>query len=336
MIPGTDHARELKLALGSPRSLCEKLGLTKDSTRQANDGITVLCPLHSERTPSCSVTHGDVGARFFCFGCKVGGDSLHLVAAVHGLDVASNFKEVLLAAAELVGRQDIVDEINGDKPYQKRELPKVSTPPPDRVYPAVSEVQSLWTGACPVTELEASKRLLEARALPAAEVARFDLARSITANQPLPRWASYQGQSWRTAGYRILVPMFDAAGEMRSVRAWRVEDSGGPKRLPPAGCRATGLVMANGWALTLLREKRGPRRVLICEGEPDALSATLRWPGIPVFGIISGSWGPDFAERIPLGSQVIIATHHDTAGDKYAEIVKATVKSRAQVVRSAA
>ncbi len=112
-------------------------------------------------------------------------------------------------------------------------------------------------------------------------------------------------------------------------------------RLPLAGWvsilhRASGLVMANKYALALLRTRRGPCRVLTVEGEPDFATASLRWPWLPVFGVGSGSWGPEFAARIPLGSEVVVMTHHDQAGDKYAEIVKATVKGRAQVVRSAA
>jgi hypothetical protein len=76
--------------------------------------------------------------------------------------------------------------------------------------------------------------------------------------------------------------------------------------------------------------------VLVVEGEPDFVTAVLRWPWFAVFGLISGSWGPDFAARIPFGSEVVVMTHHDPAGDKYAEIVHRSVRGRAQVIRSAA
>lgn len=333
----SDHAREIRLALKDPHRLCSALGLLQHKHTRAGRNYVVCCPVHGDRTPSCSVRiaqDGTVAVK--CFGCDLAGDALHLVAAVHSLDLSANFKEVLLAAAEIAGLHTVIDEINGKAPYQKRELPPVQELPPERSYPPAGEVRELWTGACSVENESSVKRQLETRALPPHDVARLELARAITANQPLPRWATYQGNTWRFAGYRLIVPMFDPDGEMRSVRAWRVEDSDGPKRLPPAGCKANGLVMANGWALTLLRKKCGPRRVLVVEGEPDALSATIRWPGTPVFGLVSGSWGPEFAERIPLGSEVVVMTHHDPAGDKYAEIVKATVKSRAHVIRSAA
>lgn len=333
----TDHAREIKIALRDPVRLCTALGLTKGATRQAG-GLLVCCPAHADRTPSCSVRVGPDGTvQVKCHGgCELAGDALSLIAAVHQLDLSANFKEILLIGAELAGLATVLDELSGKKPYEKREPPPQPDMPPERVYPAVAEVRDLWTAACSVEDDDAVKRLLEGRALPPADVARLGLAKAITGNQPLPRWATYQGQTWRFHGYRMLLPMFDAAGDMRSVRAWRVTDGEGPKRLPPAGCRATGLAMANGWALSLLREKRGPRRIVVVEGEPDFCSATIRWPGTPVFGLINGSWGADFAARVPLGSEVIVATHHDQAGDKYAEVVKATVRGRAQVIRSAA
>lgn len=39
-----------------------------------------------------------------------------------------------------------------------------------------------------------------------------------------PRWASYRGEAeahapWAVRGYCVIVPMYDAAGELRSVRA---------------------------------------------------------------------------------------------------------------------
>ena len=54
----------------------------------------VLCPWHSERTPSCSVklaSDGTIAAH--CFGCGAGGDVLSLVAAARGLDARRDFGE---------------------------------------------------------------------------------------------------------------------------------------------------------------------------------------------------------------------------------------------------
>jgi hypothetical protein len=129
--------------------------------------------------------------------------------------------------------------------------------------------------------------------------------------------------------------MFDHVGELRSLRAWQVgPNTDGPKRLPPAGHRATGLVLANDAALRCLREPSAPVQALIVEGEPDALSAAQAYPGVPVFGVVSGSWSEAFAARIPLGSEIAIHAHHDAAGERYAAHIKSTLAKRAVVTRS--
>jgi hypothetical protein len=134
----------------------------------------------------------------------------------------------------------------------------------------------------------------------------------------------------------MLVPVYDHTGDMRSLRAWRIEGEGQAKRVPPAGCKATGLLMANRGAVEILRGRGAPRRVLVVEGEPDFLTAATSWPDLVIFGVVSGGWTEDFAGRVPLGSEVIVATHHDEAGEKYAAHVAKTVKTRAVVRRSAA
>jgi hypothetical protein len=132
----------------------------------------------------------------------------------------------------------------------------------------------------------------------------------------------------------VLLGAFDVLGALRSLRAWQVNDTPpGPKRLPPAGHRATGLVLANDAALRTLRSPAGPVKLLIAEGEPDFLSICQRYPGIAVMGVVSGSWHQGFADRIPFGSLVTIRTHHDAAGARYAEAITKTLQQRAVVKR---
>jgi hypothetical protein len=122
--------------------------------------------------------------------------------------------------------------------------------------------------------------------------------------------------------------MYDHVGQLRSVRAWRITGGDSPKRLPPAGCRATGLVMANRQALAMLRGRYCPTRVVIVEGEPDYATASQQWPRDAVIGLVSGSWTPDFAERLPRRTGVVLGTHNDVAGDRYAEQVAQTLGGR--------
>lgn len=331
-----DHVQEIRRSLTDPVLLCDRLGLLKGAKRQSR-GVTICCPAHGDRSPSCSVMiarDGTIGVK--CFGCDFAGDALSLIALVHGLDLSSDFKEVLLAAADLAGLSQIVSEINGSKPYEKRELPPLPEPMPERVYPPQEEVLDLWAGCCATNSDGSTVGNLAARAIDVATVSRLDLARVIMPDHPtpLPGWASYRGRSWMATGHRLVVPVFDATGERKSLRAWKMIESDDPKRLPPSGYRATGLIMANDRARELLMKKKGPCRVLCVEGEPDWIVASTQWPWLPVFGIVNGSWGQDFAARIPMGSELVVLTHNDTAGDKYAEIIKSTVKNRAVVLRS--
>ena len=56
-----------------------------------------LCPFHHEKTPSFYVD--EEKGLFYCFGCKAGGDLIHFVERIEGLD----FKEVLRRLAEEAG-----------------------------------------------------------------------------------------------------------------------------------------------------------------------------------------------------------------------------------------
>jgi DNA primase len=96
-------ATAVRRALTDPSRLCGALGLTKGSRRQAR-GLTVLCPFHREKSPSCSVRLGADGTiQVHCFGCDASGDALCLVAAVRGLDIKSDFSLVLDEAARIAG-----------------------------------------------------------------------------------------------------------------------------------------------------------------------------------------------------------------------------------------
>jgi hypothetical protein len=336
-----DHATEIRRTLTDPRKLCDALGLTKGADRQPGGGLTVCCPEHGDRTPSCSVSRGKDGTiRVHCFSCKWGGDALSLVASVHGLNLRNNFREVLLEAAQIAGLHDAVDELRGKVEWRPRELPPEPETLPDPEYPSTAEARSVWeTGALPNDDAQASEHLVGRRIDPDI-VAQLGLARCLPPwpvdGYPLPQWARYRGSWWPQSGHRLIVPVYTADGVMRSVRAWRIEGDAPAKRLPPAGRKATGLIMANRRALEVLKPGTTPCRLMVVEGEPDFLTAATRWLDAGVIGVISGGWTDDFAKLVPLGSEVLICTHHDPAGEKYAEHVTRTVRKRAVITRMAA
>lgn len=326
-----DYAREVRSALTDAAKLCAGLGLAKGALPQAS-GLLICCPVHGDRTPSCSVTRGPDGTvRVRCFACDFSADALGLIAHVQGLSTrdADGFREVLAEGARLAGMLQLEAEIRDGKPRQDR--PKVEAPQagPPPSYPDRDELAALWMGGTHPAEDPEASRYLVGRMLDPQLVGDRELARVVV--PPLPVWAQYGRRTWAETGHRLIVRAMDSNGRTRSVRAIQVRTSDPPKRLPPKGRKAAGLVLANHAAQKMLRGEVRPR-VVIVEGEPDF----LQWSTLtedPVIGLVAGSWGDDFAKKIPRGSRVAIRTHEDMAGEKYAAQVVASLAGRECVIR---
>lgn len=377
-MPG-EQALEVKAGLArlGPFGLLEQLAIAHQRDGRA---AVLLCPFHGERTPSARLRVGPEGTlQLHCHGaCQRTWDALSLVALARGLDEQQQFVEVLVEAARLAGlyqlEADLLRERSGLPAGAGPKAPHPAPPPPARpplAYPPETEVKALWAcGTKPLVDYRPSGpdtveavvadreayAALEQRGLSPEAVTDLDLARVIAPGAQLPRWARYrgrhraeshpQGLPWPELGYRLVLPVYDAKGAMRSVRAWRVgpakhEDD--PKRLPPALCRADGLLLANAEARAMLERGHDPgakhelARLIVCEGEPDFLTIATRYHDAleahpAVLGLVSGSWTAEVASRVPCGS-VVVATHHDEAGDRYARLVLESLKARCQVRR---
>lgn len=334
-------AREIREALTDPRGLCERLNLIagpRSFTRQAS-GVIIRCPFHDEHTPSCSVRLGrDRTVAVRCHGCGATGDALSLIAIANGLTMrGDDFRQVLILGAELARLYDLQAQLESGKPAgevtRAAPKPRPKLPPePERDYPPADEVADLWARTLVLdadAQTWARGRGLDPDLL-GQTVGGHALARSLPLKGDLPWWARYQGKTWRETGHRLVVPMFDATGTMRSVRAIRIVDGDSPKRLPPGGYRASALVMACDLALGMLRGTFAPRRVLVVEGEPDTLAWMTERTKLAYarFGIVSGSWTREFASRIPHDCDVIAVTHGDDAGERYAKEIEATLTSQ--------
>jgi len=349
---GPDHAAELAadFAAIGPFGTCDRLGL-----KHRREGRTawICCPWHSEQTPSCTVAIGPCGTiRVHCFACSQTWDVHALVAQLRGLDTRADFRAVLLEEADTLGRSDIVDALEGrtaePRPARTappRPVPVQATPAP--TYPDRDQVLDL-IASCTLTarDAEATQALAD-RGLAASDLDVRGLAYALPKSAALPAWARYRGRSWLDTGHRIIVPVVDANGVVRSVRASRVGPGDTPKRLPPAGHKASGLVMADAMAVEVLRAGAwpswapGPAQIVIAEGEPDWWTWAVRTPlhRIPkhaCIGIFSGAWTADIAARIPDGAKVAIWTDHDAAGEKYAQQIADSLADRCTLIRGGA
>lgn len=339
-----DHAGLIKQRLTDVHRLCTQLNLTEGAKRQAR-GLLIRCAFHQEKTPSCSVTLGPDGTiRVKCFSCGAGADALGLIAVVHKLDAHREFRQVLIIGAELAGLSDLASALQRGRsedyvPPPAPERPAPTEPTPE--YPDGAEVNALWTACTKVALDGEAVQYLKQRGIDPVAVSRLDLARVLAPTTALPRWARYRGEhetarTWMESGHRLILPVYDCDGRMRSVRAWRIVDGDTPKRLPPAGHRTAQLLLANASALTWLRHSEdmafGPptMQLIVCEGEPDYCARATLTDDEPVVGILSGSWHAGFANKIPSLSEIILRTDCDAAGDRYAQEIVASV-SKIQV-----
>lgn len=205
-------------------------------------------------------------------------------------------------------------------------------PPP--VYPPGAA--GFWEACRPAGMDSACAEWIQRRGLNLGSVEVWGLARALPSVGALPRWAS----SWRIRGYKLLLPLYDAEGVLRSLRARLVRaDSCGPKELAPSRFAARGLVLACHIARRMLAGSSPDwwrPEILVVEGVPDWLTWASRQSdahegGPAVLGIGAGSWSPEVAERIPDGSRVMLRGHAGAAGEHYMETIAASLAGRFEV-----
>jgi len=324
--------------------VARELGLPIAPARGASGGALYHCPAcDAERRHAKSRDkRGAVGVRrdgfgWRCFQCDASGDALDLVAlALEGRRLPDLHDTGKATVREWCVRWLGLEAGTPSSPRPRplaRPAPVVEPAP---TYPPAAEVDALWAACVAVTDdAEVAAWLAEQRKIAPADVAADDLARVLPRDARVPSWASIGGRPWSTTGHRLVVPMVDAGGEMRSLLARRVPNptaEGERKSIAPKGYGRAGLVMANKAARFLLcsdlPELRG-LRVVVAEGETDWLAwATTN--ALSVLGMVSGSWSADIAARIPNGATVVIATDADAEGDKYAAKITNTLAERAR------
>ena len=324
------------------------------------------CPVCGAEKRGDTDPRGPVGARpdglgWVCHRCKASGDVIELLA----LQVAG------AKAKHLTGNQwldlhrfcaqkgwcdPVTDDKDSGKPVKVKPRPTpppIEIPPPNRPPPA--EITQAWANAMPVSEVPEVSEWLVRRGLDPTELADRDLARALSTNTPLPRWAKAKDRTqgepgvwkpWPVAGFQLLLPFRDHTGAMVTFqgRCTLPEiPQGVTKSLSPTGYQIAGAIMACPLATQILTSgglpdwwPAGERlQVVVTEGIPDFLTwsthvTTDRETAPAVIGLIAGSWndteGIKLAKRFPVADW-IIRTHRDEAGDKYAAAIYKALKA---------
>lgn len=274
-------------------------------------------------------------------GCGAGGSVAALLAALRFHEVpARGDPRWVEVFRELEGTVEM-----RPRPVVRRPAPRPVDDAP--TWPPAAEVAALWDAARPLQELDDDDVVaayLRSRGLDPRRIGVLDLSRALGPGTRLPAWAP-RGAST----HRLLTPMVDPAGALRSLRFRAVGAApGGRKTLNPRGYGYAGLVLADPMARALLAGRpddegvRWDGRVVVVEGEPDFWTWATH-PGrfgvattYAVVGLASGSWSAPLAARIPDGARVIVRTHHDPPGERYAEAVRRTLAGRCPVLRGGA
>ncbi len=233
--------------------------------------------------------------------------------------------------------------------------PRPATPPRTEIEekptrPSQDEIENLWNASLPVgSDPEATAwfahRYADTATWSLQQAKLWDLARAIPSDHRVPRWARSRGGPWTYTGHRIIFRLWDHTGQAASLRARCIDPTTTPKSLAPAGFSVKGLVLADPLGQQLLGGVCPtwwqPREIVVAEGEPDWLLWALRqreWEpqGPACLGIESGAWSPQIADRIPTGARLVIRTHHDEPGERYARQIATSLGGRCRILRSSA
>ena len=305
------------------------------------------CPAtkRGQRDRRLPASFGALGWR--CWVCGASGDALDVLAyAVTGSRLSSDREQLETIRADLAARGLISeDDHRPARRAPRRPLPPPPVePPPSEAWPPVDEVREFMQSGLKVSEDAQVVDFLRHRYKQHTDrlialLEHLDLARAIP-DRTHPRWARIGGKRWREQGFRLMFPLVDASGQMRSLRVRRttLEASTLPKALPPVGYGCRGLVLACDRAAALLRGETPDwwpegrlHRLVIVEGETDWMSLLVRRKtdhDPALIGLYSGAWLPDHSAALPHGAILHIRTDNDDAGHRYAEGVARASRNR--------
>ena len=300
-------------------------------------GHTVTDNKNVDRCPVCEAQGGCrvYGHRVLCFhaDCEIKATATDLIA--HRLDLVTFGAD---GWAEPLTREGFAAVEAFRAEHDLEVLPVIAAPKEDPAglrAPFSAEVATVWSEASPVDTDRPTTNFFKHRGIDVDAVVSQDLARTVPSMIKEVGWGSY----W-PKGHRLLLPVYDAQGDLVAVRGrWvhprdpKPAKSVSPTGWPPGALKST--CYANDLGVELLKgEISDPVNVVIVEGGMDFLTWSTVRPDVAVFGVWSGSWSKDIADRIPDGSAVVIRTHHDAKGNEYGMKVALTLAGRVRLLRS--
>ena len=205
--------------------------------------------------------------------------------------------------------------------------------------PPRAEVRALWEACEPVSTIVlATLSGRERQNIDPGEASKRHLVRRLPDAAALPGWA----RCW-PSGHRVIVPLYDASGELVSLRARAEGDPGrAPKELGAKGFEVRGTIMANPIGRDLLRGDEFTRAyvqhvgVVLVEGCPGWLAWSSRWAPTfesepAAFGYFVSGWSQRHSDAIPDGTTVLVDWDANPAGERMRDKILATLGERVRL-----
>ena len=143
--------------------------------------------------------------------------------------------------------------------------------------------------------------------------ARLGSVMGLAPDTPVPSWAEHRGTPWPQAGRRLLAPLCDADGKMRSFVAQSVTGAGASV---PTGYSTDGLIVACPTARGGLAGNVNPSTILITDSFLSWLreveNAQQCVATVAVWGLLQDSWTPALLSKIPADCTVTLVREPNT------------------------
>ena len=295
-------------------------------------GYKIKCPVHEEKTPSCSIKLGSDGTLSIkCFGCGFGGNVLHLIAASAHLDIKTDFPKVKTLAIELSAKTKALpsqQQENIQKPISKfspKHYHLLATYLMEH-YPASKDEEA-------TAYLE--KRGMEFMAhrwgcLPKQKADLARLRNQIVHNLGTSAWyqsaLAYPGNqliSWPT--HRLLIPWTNPQGQIEALQRRTIEptEENGPKYVFPSTRFVPAVThpFCRDWSS--LKHEDEP--IAICEGVFDAVSFE-RIYHIPALGLPGVQSEIQGLAPLLKNRYVVLALDNDAAGNMKTKVLASFLK----------
>lgn len=188
-------------------------------------------------------------------------------------------------------------------------------------YPEIPRIERFWSYCTGIGQSSDVHQYCEGR----FGRREFDVPQALARRLPDFTLETDEIRGWKHKR-KLIFPLYDAKGVMRSVIARSIAAKPKVKSMSPRGFTRVGLC---------LMRPGDDQRVVICEGEMDWLAWSLFGPeDTTVYGIFAGAitGSQTFLSKHRF-AEVLIATDIDEAGDKYATDIRKKLHETCKATR---